>query len=94
MEQEVKELIKIAEQAQDGYWMPFLIFASLCTMIISLVLIIGRMILKKNDSDHSDMIKLIKMQDKRLSTSEENQQALSNIITRHDVEIEHLKKPA
>jgi len=94
MEQEIKELTKIVEEAQDGQWMPFMIFASLCTIIISLVLIIGRMILKKNDSEHSDMRELIQYQDKRLNKSEENHQALSNIITRHDAEIDHLKESA
>jgi len=87
MEEKIQELIKIAETAQEGQWMPFLIFSSLCTVIIGLVIIIGKMILNRNDKDHEEMRKLIKIQGEVNEGTLKNQTALKDLMLGNKIEI-------
>lgn len=84
---QAEEIRQIVESASNGYWLPLGILAGSFSVIIALLLYIWNQMIRNNNKRHQSTEKL-------LNKAMDNQKALTSLVDRHDVEIEHLKKGA
>ena len=82
---QAEEIRQIVENASQGYWLPIGILAAAFSTIIALLLYIWNQMIKNNNKRHEKTEEL-------LNKVSENQQALSQIVTRHEAHLEHLKQ--
>jgi len=82
--EQLSELIKSVNLAQDGYWLPMSIIAGLFGVIIILLISFW----KKSESYHHGKHK---ENDEFKKEYEKQMINIGLIVQRHDVEIEHLK---
>lgn len=90
--EQAQELLIAMNQANDGNWLPFTLLAALFSIIVVLILSLGKRILKDNEKEHLEMRELLKV-------AQDNQTSLQSIVVdnretniKQGLEIEYLKE--
>jgi len=90
--EQAQELLKAMNEANDGNWLPFTLLAALFSIIVILILALGKRILKDNQKEHLEMKELLKV-------AQDNQTSLRSIVVenretniKQGIEIAHLKE--
>lgn len=83
--EQLNEVIESLKLAQDGYWLPMAVISGLVGLIIILIVIFWKRSEDYHHAKHKENDEFRKEYEKQMTN-------LALIVTRHDVEINHLKE--